>query len=176
MHNLQFGCLGANRKALKDDTCWAVARTAGLSQEFLGNADLKVKGQAAKDQFTTKDRAAIGLAQALLAEPGILCVDHLGDSMGAQWTEEILFPVLDKYRKGGLRAVLKDDKCAEHCDPPNFPSTVIWSSFAAFSDKCDQIVFVNNHQISLEQACADGGSLLNHSATSSEIMHRPGLK
>jgi len=152
LENLRFGRQG-HKQVLDDNVCWTVAESAGLCKECVGNVDFIVKSNTHRDQFTTKDRTAMGLAQALLAEPGLLCVDHLGDTAGATYVIEVVAPLLRKYKQGGLQGVLCDSPFASDFEIPQFLPTVIWSTLVhSLHIQADQTMLVNNGQLSVEMS------------------------
>ena len=77
MENLRFGVHDDVASQLSNETCWAVALTLGLSEHLLYSEDV-----VNLELLTTRDALAICLAGTFLAEPGVILIDHIGDSMG----------------------------------------------------------------------------------------------
>ena len=77
MENLRFGVHDDVASQLSNETCWAVALTLGLSEHLLYSEDV-----VNLELLTTRDALAICLARTFLAEPGVILIDHIGDSMG----------------------------------------------------------------------------------------------
>lgn len=108
----------------------ATLMACGMQDKFVWDLNATI-ATAGLDRLSTKDAASVCLARALLAEPDVLFVDHLGDSLGRNFVEFTLLPLLRRYTTGGLRAVLtgakQDIVACKRPEPATLP-VVIWSS------------------------------------------------
>eukprot|EP00928_Gymnodinium_smaydae_P007466 TRINITY_DN12683_c0_g2_i2.p1 TRINITY_DN12683_c0_g2~~TRINITY_DN12683_c0_g2_i2.p1 ORF type:complete len:857 (+),score=116.89 TRINITY_DN12683_c0_g2_i2:34-2604(+) len=89
--------------------CAAVALACGVSESIAKNLDALLGGPG-MDRLTTRDSVAITLARAVLARPHALLIDSLGDSLGPDYLEGYMLPVLRRYAQGGLHEVVEQSE------------------------------------------------------------------
>eukprot|EP00928_Gymnodinium_smaydae_P007465 TRINITY_DN12683_c0_g2_i1.p2 TRINITY_DN12683_c0_g2~~TRINITY_DN12683_c0_g2_i1.p2 ORF type:complete len:154 (+),score=29.85 TRINITY_DN12683_c0_g2_i1:157-618(+) len=94
--------MNARARALDDSAC-------GVSESIAKNLDALLGGPG-MDRLTTRDSVAITLARAVLARPHALLIDSLGDSLGPDYLEGYMLPVLRRYAQGGLHEVVEQSE------------------------------------------------------------------
>ena len=178
LYNLRFGILPENQKQITDATCWAVAKTLGLSAELIGS--VRPVAGAGLEQLTSRDSVAISLARVFLSEPGVVLMDHLGDSLGPEFVQHILRPFLEAYTRGGLRRILEglpqDERVKQvqaifassdlgkmHVEtelpaPPDAFPSVIWTSLVVKPRDTDYTLHMRDGKLNLVEPAGFGAA------------------
>lgn len=169
LENLRFGILPENEEHVCEEIAIAVAITLGMSSELASSPDRSLT--EGDQKLPTRDVIAITLARMFLAEPGVILLDHLGDSLGSDFSEHILGGLLRRYVQGGLLAVVQGLDVCENVlrlqklhhksvgqantvklpPAPAFLPTVVWSSLVTTPGVGDYVLHMKDGKLRLEQ-------------------------